>query len=145
MVSSVLTFIIGTCLLIDSVNGKRISLIPRTIAQRSTAQVLSSAFVASTTIAAAAAIVPAATSTPSLAKQLDDQLYTKSQFNLPPSLTTYPSSFAGIWSATYKFVDASFTTDIPLKQLSSDVNVAGFRKYSVVQVVAVQLQQFKLK
>lgn len=134
MVSSLFILLIGTSLLIGRINGKRISLIPLTIAQRSTAQVLSSAFIASSTIAAAAATTTASTPTPSLAKQLNDQIYTKSQFNLPPSLTTYPSNFAGIWTANYKYVDASFTTDIPLKELSSDVNVAGFRKYSVAFV-----------
>ncbi len=130
MVSYLLAFTSGMSLLVGSTSGQKKSPIPLSIAKRSTAQLASSMFIASSTVAVATAAVAAPT-TPSLAIQLDDKLYTKSQFNLPPSLATYPSSFAGIWEATYKFVDASFTTDIPLKQLSTDVNVAGFRKYSV--------------
>lgn len=62
---------------------------------------------------------------------LEDPFFEKSIFNLPPGLTPYPSWLAGTWSVNYKFVGAQFTEQFPYRTLASNVNVPGFRKYSV--------------
>ena len=67
----------------------------------------------------------------SLSAQLTNPQFTKNLFNIPPNVATYPSSFMGLWASQFKFVDAKFVPSIPIKELASDVNVAGFRKYSV--------------
>jgi hypothetical protein len=52
-------------------------------------------------------------------------------FNIPPTEILYPTSLEGKWTADFRLLGATFTDKIPLQQLGADVNVAGFRKYSV--------------
>lgn len=63
--------------------------------------------------------------------ECDDPAYKKSLFNLPPGAPVYPDYFDGTWATTFQFRDAKFTDQFTMKELSSDVNVAGFRKYGV--------------
>lgn len=65
---------------------------------------------------------------------IDNPLFEKSLFNFPPDQFSYPAYLAGIWNADFKYQSASFTDQISLKELSRDINVAGFRKYSVAYV-----------
>jgi hypothetical protein len=64
-------------------------------------------------------------------RECDNPIYKKSIFNIPPRLSTFPGYFEGPWAASYKFEGAQFTDQFTMKELSSDVNVAGFRKYGV--------------
>jgi hypothetical protein len=68
---------------------------------------------------------------PLIAKECDKQIYKKSIFNIPPKAFNFPESFAGTWQTSFNFEDAKFTDQFTMKELSSDVNVAGFRKYGV--------------
>jgi hypothetical protein len=52
-------------------------------------------------------------------------------FNLPPKELSYPAYFDGTWDTSIRYEDASFSPEVPINTLSRDVNVAGFRKYSV--------------
>ena len=63
--------------------------------------------------------------------ECDDPAYKKSLFNRPPGVLIYPDYFDGTWATTFQFSDAKFTDQLTMKELSSDVNVAGFRKYGV--------------
>jgi hypothetical protein len=65
------------------------------------------------------------------ANECDSERLKKTIFNFPPKEFVYPKSFKGTWLAAFTFSGAQFTDKIPLRQLSADVNVAGFRKYSV--------------
>ena len=62
---------------------------------------------------------------------LNDDQYKKSLFNIPPKELAYPNWIAGEWETNFNFDGAGFTDLIDFKKLSKDVNVAGFRKYSV--------------
>jgi len=123
-------------LLTSSLSG---ATVPQSILARARAPLATAAGVmtAATAAATAAGTVPLAAiqpppSLPVLSvADLDKQEYAKSPFNLPPGEAKYPTFLEGVWRADCRFVDAVFTPQIPLKQLSSDVNVAGFRKYSV--------------
>ena len=64
-------------------------------------------------------------------RECDNPIYKKSIFNIPPRLTIFPGYFEGTWATTYQFEDAQFTDQFTMKELSSDLNVAGFRKYGV--------------
>lgn len=64
-------------------------------------------------------------------RECDNPIYKKSIFNIPPRLSIFPAYFEGAWAASYKFEGAQFTDQFTMKELSSDVNVAGFRKYGV--------------
>ena len=113
--------------------------IPRTIARPSfdrlsTYQLMSGTMLTTLLLSASQAKAQDAAllSSPySLSAQLTNPQYTKRLFNIPPGAAQYPSSFQGLWSTSYKFVDAKFDPTIPMKELAKDVNVAGFRKYSV--------------
>ena len=62
---------------------------------------------------------------------LNDDQYKKSLFNIPPTELIYPNWILGDWESNYKFDGAGFTDKLDFKILSKDVNIAGFRKYSV--------------
>jgi hypothetical protein len=62
---------------------------------------------------------------------LQSESYVKPLFNLPPSVFNYPKYFEGSWKANLTYKDALFTSDISRKELLQDVNIAGFRRYSV--------------
>ena len=64
---------------------------------------------------------------------LENEKYKKNIFNVPPQAFQYPLYFEGTWLCDYDFQSAIFTPTIPFQQLSSDVNVAGFRKYSILK------------
>lgn len=64
-------------------------------------------------------------------RECDNPIYKKSIFNIPPRLSIFPGYFEGSWATSYKFEGAQFTDQFTMKELSSDVNVAGFRKYGV--------------
>ena len=111
---------------------------PRTIARHSfdylSSYQLMSGTMLSTLLLSASQAKAQETTVPSpfsLSSQLTNPQFTKNLINLPPGVATYPSSFTGLWSTEYKFIDAKFVASIPMKELASDVNVAGFRKYSV--------------
>ena len=61
----------------------------------------------------------------------DDKSIEKSVFNIPPNPIEYPSSFSGEWDIDLKFEDTVFTEQIRYSEIARDVNVAGFRKYSI--------------
>mmetsp|Transcript_22299 Transcript_22299/g.37557 ORF Transcript_22299/g.37557 Transcript_22299/m.37557 type:complete len:333 (-) Transcript_22299:38-1036(-) len=67
-----------------------------------------------------------------LPSMLDNSAFDKSIFNVPPSVTEYPVEMEGTWRTTFTFKGAEFTDSIPFQELSSDVNIPGFRKYSVI-------------
>lgn len=60
--------------------------------------------------------------------ECDNNIYKKSIFNIPPKPFTFPSYFEGNWRSSFSFVDAKFTNQFSMKELSDDVNIAGFRK-----------------
>jgi hypothetical protein len=62
---------------------------------------------------------------------LNDIQYKKSLFNIPPAEFFFPTWVAGEWDTNYIFDGAGFTNKIDFKNLSKDINVAGFRRYSV--------------
>ena len=68
---------------------------------------------------------------PLQANECDNVSYKKSIFNIPPGVFTFPDYFEGTWKTAFRFEDAKFTDQFTMKELSSDVNVAGFRKYGV--------------
>lgn len=53
-------------------------------------------------------------------------------FNFPPTEQHYPPFLSGIWKAEMKYQRAAFCPAFTMKQLASDLNIPGFRKYSVV-------------
>lgn len=65
------------------------------------------------------------------AKECDNPTYKKNIFNIPPGPIVFPAYFEGTWDTTFRFEDAKFTDQFTMKELSTDVNVAGFRKYGV--------------
>ena len=65
---------------------------------------------------------------------LSDTSLKKTLFNIPPRQTVYPSNFDGVWSSSLNFEGAKFCNDIPFASISENVNVAGFRKYSIAQI-----------
>lgn len=65
------------------------------------------------------------------ANECDNEMYKKSIFNIPPKAFNFPDYFEGTWKSSFTFVEAKFTNQFTMKELSSDVNVAGFRKYGV--------------
>ena len=65
------------------------------------------------------------------AKECDNPTYKKSLFNIPPGPITFPDYLEGTWITKFQFEDAKFTDQFTMKELSSDVNIAGFRKYGV--------------
>jgi hypothetical protein len=85
----------------------------------------------------AALLAPKPSFAQDTSQMLEDPAYDKSIFNIPPSATEYPPSFAGTWKTAFTFRGAQFTPTIPLKTLSKDPNVPGFRKYSVSYVADV--------
>eukprot|EP01041_Mallomonas_annulata_P012500 gene12500-26310_t len=62
---------------------------------------------------------------------LDNEIYTKPLLNLPPNRFEYPSFFQAVWNIDLIYKDAKFTNAIEFNKLARDVNVPGFRKYSV--------------
>ena len=62
---------------------------------------------------------------------LNSDSYNKPIFNIPPTPLVYPEYYEGAWLANLQFVDGYFTPAIPFPQLSRDVNIAGFRRYSI--------------
>ena len=116
-----------------------LSVVGATVPQSMLLRARMPAYTAATVMTAATAAATAAGNVPITTSQspvlsvddLDKQEYAKSPFNIPPSEMYFPPFLSGLWTAEFRFVDAVFTRQIPLKQLSSDVNVAGFRKYSV--------------
>lgn len=63
---------------------------------------------------------------------IDNTEYKKPLFNLPPTELEFPKTFLGEWDANYVYESAEFTDKVLFTDLQRDVNVAGFRKYSVV-------------
>lgn len=65
------------------------------------------------------------------ATECDNPTYKKSIFNIPPGPIIFPDYLEGTWVTKFQFEDAKFTDQFTMKELSADVNVAGFRKYGV--------------
>lgn len=65
---------------------------------------------------------------------VDADKYIKPLFSIPPGIFTYPKSFLGEWKVQYSYQGSSFYDKIPFENLARDINVPGFRKYSVVMV-----------
>lgn len=68
---------------------------------------------------------------------LDSDRYKKQLFNIPPKVVQYPDYFEGTWRTNLTFKDAKFSSAIPFKALAMDVNIAGFRQYSVASIADV--------
>ena len=65
---------------------------------------------------------------------LDDERYKKPIFNLPPRELKYPQYLNGWWNTKLTYAGSQFCANIPLRELARDVNVAGFRKYSIAMM-----------
>ena len=87
--------------------------------------------VSCSTIIATGACLQRVEADSNFALDLDSDQFAKPTFNFPPSAFRYPASFQGIWYFDYKFIGSQFSPQFSLKQLSSDPNIAGFRKYSI--------------
>jgi len=65
---------------------------------------------------------------------INDDRYVKSMFNLPPAEAFYPNYFEGKWKVKFQFNKADFSNQFQVKELANDLNLAGFRKYSIMAV-----------
>jgi hypothetical protein len=91
----------------------------------------------SSVLLAPALLAPAPSFAQDTSQMREDSAYDKSIFNTPPGVTEYPAALAGTWRTAFTFRGAQFTPQIPLKTLSKDPNVPGFRKYSVSYVADI--------
>lgn len=57
---------------------------------------------------------------------LEDKLYKKTLFNIPPAEPIYPDVFLGTWMAQYTYDSAVFTDKVMFQDLQRDPNVAGY-------------------
>jgi len=62
---------------------------------------------------------------------LDDSAFKKPLFNIPPSDLKYPEYFLGLWDVNLNYQKAEFSERVRFQDLQNDVNVGGFRKYSI--------------
>ena len=62
---------------------------------------------------------------------LDSPAYKKSLFNIPPSELVYPDYFLGSWNVELFYRASEFTERVKFQELQRDLNIGGFRKYSI--------------
>lgn len=63
---------------------------------------------------------------------IEPKLYQSSIINEPSDDFWYPPFMIGYWNTTMSFVGAKFTNKIPLDILSTNNNIPGFNKYSII-------------